>query len=72
MNTYRIVGTHQLWDNPTLSRENFMRVVVADDLHQALRVLNLFYNNVEVVSTALIERDVIISPECLAKPKVVK
>ena len=69
MNTYRVMGTYQLWDNPTISRENFMRIVVAEDTEQALRILNLHYKDIEVVSTTLTERDVIISPECIAKPK---
>lgn len=70
MNTYRIIGTYQLWDNPTISRENFKCLIVAEDTEQALQACKDEYREAEIDSFALQERDVVVAGDKMLRDRL--
>ncbi len=60
MNTYRVIGTYRLWEDPKIGRTNFERVVLANNLDEALSVCAEEYAEAEVETVLMRDKDVLV------------
>ena len=63
MNVYRVTGTFRLWNDPTLPRDDFNRVVLANRTEEAIQICKDRYREAEIISTLLKDEDVLLEGE---------
>jgi hypothetical protein len=61
MNTYRITGRYQIWEDEKEPENAFSCTVVSENTEQAIQVCKRNYRNAVIISTLLRDENVIIA-----------